>query len=113
MKKTVLIGVIGLIAVGARAAEADVASTTPEQLLPLIQSLAVKYPKLLEIVAGLGTLRLVMKPIWAALTKWVLTSGTTTEQQDLNKLEAGMSFKIVCFLLDWVGSVKVGTQKGK
>ena len=82
-----------------------------EQILelakPLIEALAGGYGVTVQIVAIVGALRLVMKPIMGAARAYVLTTPSPKDDAVLDKVEAHKAYKVAMYLLDYIASIKV------
>lgn len=86
----------------------DTAATVAE---PFIVTLAQKYPWLISALAVIATLRLVFKPIMGAVHAYVQSTASTSDDETLAKVETSRTFKVIAWLLDYLGSIKVGPQK--
>lgn len=73
----------------------------------LILALATKYPVLVTVLTVIGTLRLVMKPLFSFLHEYVLITETKKDDELLAKVEGSKYFKWVMYVLDYLASVKV------
>jgi len=63
------------------------------------------------LVAWMGLARLAAKPIFSFLVKTVETSGSDAEKARLHVIESSTWFKVLCYLIDYVASCKVGTSR--
>jgi hypothetical protein len=66
---------------------------------------------MVQLVAIIGTLRVIFKPTVAWLHSIVDATPTDRDNQILAKLESSKIFKTFAFVLDWVASIKVGPAK--
>jgi len=78
---------------------------------PFIVSFAQSHPWLLSLLAIVATLRLVFKPIMSAVGAYVKSTASTGDDAMLEKVEHSAAFKVAAWLLDYLGSIKVGPQK--
>lgn len=69
--------------------------------------LAQKFPLVLGVLAGVGVLRAVNKPLFMALKS--IASATPTQKDDkiLEDIERSNLYKFISFVLDWFASVKL------
>lgn len=86
----------------------DTAATVAE---PFIVTMAQKYTWLVTLLAIVGTLRLVFKPLVSAAHVFVQSTPSTSDDEALAKVEASRAFKVFAWLLNYLGSIKVGPQK--
>lgn len=77
---------------------------------PFIVSFAQSHPWLLTVLAAIATLRLVFKPIVTALEAYVKGTPQVTDDEWFAKVEHSRAFKVFAWLLDYLGSIKVGPQ---
>ncbi len=85
-----------------------------EQLLPLLTSMLSPvvdalnhYPLVGSILAIIGALRLINKPLFALLHTIVDVTATDIDNKYLKAIEESKIYKAFLFVLDYVGSVKV------
>lgn len=81
------------------------------QLASTITSLAVNHPWILTALAVVGGARIVFKPLMSLIHAYTEATPSTKDDEWLKKAEASKAFKTVCWLIDLLASVKVGTQK--
>jgi hypothetical protein len=74
-----------------------------EQLMELL----LQYPTVMKVVMLVGTLRLVLKPIMVAVESIVLSTPTLSDDSLLAKVKANPIYKVLVFVVDWLGSVKL------
>lgn len=77
---------------------------------PFIVSFAQSHAWLATIIALVGTLRLIFKPIVTAVEIYVKNTPKTEDDAIVEKVEASIWWKILYWLLDWGASIKAGTQ---
>lgn len=78
---------------------------------PFIVSFAQSHPWLLTVLAAIATMRLVFKPLMSAAHVFVKSTPSTSDDALLDKVEHSRAFKVAAWLLDYLGSIKVGPQK--
>lgn len=73
----------------------------------LILDLAQKAPVILSILSVIGLLRLIMKPVMSILK--AVAAETKTDKDDLivEKIESSAVWKGLCWVIDYVASVKL------
>lgn len=74
---------------------------------PMIEALAGKYGPFAQVLVIMGLARLCMKPIMAAAGEVVKITPSVKDDEFLGKLLANPIYKGVCFVLDWVLSLKL------
>jgi len=72
----------------------------------IIIELVSKYPVLGSIVAVVGLIRIIVKPVMVALKSIVESTESPKDNELLVKVETSKVYKAVMFLLDYLGSVK-------
>jgi len=72
-----------------------------------IVDLAVKYPWIVTVVAIIGTLRLLVKPVIAAAHSYAEATNSPKAEALIEKIENSKALSTVFFALDWFGSFKV------
>jgi predicted neutral ceramidase superfamily lipid hydrolase len=77
---------------------------------PFIVSFAQEHPWLVTLLAAIATLRLVFKPIISVAEAYVRSTPSTADDAWLNRAQHSKAFKIAAWLLDYLGSIKVGPQ---
>jgi hypothetical protein len=77
---------------------------------PFIVSFAQSHPWLLSLLAVVATLRLVFKPIVSAVEAYVKSTPSTADDAVVANVEHSPIFKVFAWLLDYLGSIKVGPQ---
>lgn len=77
---------------------------------PFIVGLAAKYPWLVSLLAVVATLRLVFKPIMSAVEAYVKSTPSATDDEWVAKAQHSPAFRAFAWVLDYLGSVKVGPQ---
>lgn len=73
----------------------------------IIIDLVTKYPKIVSILAAIGTLRLVFKPVMVALSQIVVSTETKKDDELLAKVEKSKIYKAFVFALDYIASIKI------
>ena len=72
-----------------------------------------KYPVALSLLAIVGLIRMVVKPLMTFLGELVIIIPGKKDDELLNKLEHSKIFKGFLFVLDYLGSIKVKTKVDK
>lgn len=73
----------------------------------MIIDFATQHPSLASVLVIIGSLRLVFKPLFAAMHSFAQSSGNTKLDQDLTAVETSQVYTWVSWLLDYVGSIKL------
>lgn len=76
-------------------------------LTPLIEAYAGQYGAALQVVAIVGTLRLVIKPIMAGIESAIAQTETKSDDEILGKVQGNVFYKGFFFLLDLIASLKL------
>lgn len=76
-------------------------------LAPVLEMLAGKYGFMAQVVAVVGSLRLIFKPLMALLQSIVGVTPSVKDDELLAKVLAHPAYKAVAFLVDMVASVKL------
>jgi hypothetical protein len=100
------------LAQGAEAA--TVPATTPGLtglVQPVVDTLLGKYGWLAAVVAGIGALRIVFKPLMLALESYVAATKGADAVARLQQFESGPVFKVIAVVLDFGASVKLPVIK--
>jgi hypothetical protein len=77
----------------------------------LIVMLATKYPALVAIFSVIGVLRAINKPLFALLKSYVGATETKKDDEMLTAVEQSKAYKYLCFVLDYLTSVKLPQKK--
>lgn len=72
----------------------------------IIIELIQKYPVMGSIVAVVGLIRIIVKPVMVALKSIVEATESPKDNELLVKVEESKVYKAVMFLLDYLASVK-------
>jgi hypothetical protein len=75
--------------------------------MPFVMSFLAKYPATAMVIAFMGTARVILKPIFAALPKFVGDTPWTWDNELLQKVLASKWYPVVSFLFDYFCSVKL------
>ncbi|MBI5693651.1 MAG: hypothetical protein HZC55_26540 [Verrucomicrobia bacterium] len=78
---------------------------------PFIVGFAEKHPWLVTALALIATLRLVFKPLMSAASAYVKSTPGTADDAMLDRVEHSTAFRVAAWLLDYLGSIKVGPQR--
>lgn len=74
---------------------------------PILESLAGKYGALAQFIMIMGLARLCMKPIMTAVGEIVKITPSAKDDAFLDKVLVNPWYKGVCFVLDFVLSIKL------
>ena len=80
-----------------------------DQISAIILSLVSQYPIVGSILVVVGTLRLVLKPLFAAAHYYVEQTADPEDDKKLQAIEANKAVQGLFFVLDWIASVKIKT----
>ena len=75
-------------------------------LSPLIAAYGGQFGIVLQIVAIIGTLRVVMKPLVAGVQAVVAATPSASDDVAVSKVLDSKIYKAVTFALDWIASLK-------
>jgi len=79
-----------------------------EELLKLsLQQLTSQAPWIVAILLVMGSLRAILKPLTELLKVIVKQTPSPKDDAWLSKAMESKVYKTLCFILDWVGSVKL------
>jgi hypothetical protein len=73
----------------------------------LIQFLSVQAPWALQVIVVMGMFRLILKPIMVALKAIVDVTPSPKDNELLAQAEGSKAYAILCFVLDYVASIKL------
>lgn len=81
-----------------------------EFLKPYLIGFAEKQPVVLSILGVIGFMRLIMKPLFDFAKAVVAATSSKKDDEFLAKVEASSIYKVLAYIIDWLGSVKIGPQ---
>ena len=76
------------------------------ELLELVKTILLAYPELSILLALIGLLRTINKPLFSFLHFYVKKTKTTKDDELLEKVEKSATYKMYLYLLDWLTSIK-------
>lgn len=79
----------------------------PDAFAAFVANLAAKYPWISIIVAAVGVLRLVFKPIVSFFHARAAATADAADDEALVKIERSWWFKALAWFLDYTASVKI------
>lgn len=82
-----------------------------DQITKLVSDLASNHAWIVTALIIVGGLRIVFKPLMALLRAIADATPSTKDNDFLDRAEASKIFKTLCWLIDLLASIKVGTQK--
>lgn len=78
-----------------------------EAIVAFILNWANQYPTVAAVIMVIGTLRLLMKPLFTFLNEVVLITPGQWDNELLQKVETSKVYKTILWILDWFASVKI------
>jgi hypothetical protein len=78
-----------------------------EWIKPLVEMYAGSLGPVVQLIAIVGTLRLVIKPLMEAFKAVVAATPSKSDDELPSKVEASSVYKTVLFVLDWLASLKL------
>lgn len=78
-----------------------------EPVTIVLIGLVQKYPLLMSVIAVMGTLRLINKPLFTFLRTFVSATPGSWDDRLLNEVEQSKAYKVISFILDYLGSIKL------
>jgi hypothetical protein len=84
-----------------------------ETIVQLILAFAMKYPITMAILAVMGTLRAIFKPIMSVAHAYVESTSSLNDDEVLKKIEGHKAFKAFAWFIDYIASIKIGPQAPK
>jgi len=93
-------------------ADAATAAPLPVVIDPMadaptwIVQLATQYPKIAIVIAVIGALRLLVKPVVATAHSIANALGKPKDDEWITKVENSKTYQTVLFVLDWIASIK-------
>lgn len=78
-----------------------------EYLQGLLASALANFPGIVEVLAIVGVLRVINKPLLALLHAYTGATSSTADDALLNNMEQSKIYTGFLFVLDWLGSIKV------
>lgn len=83
----------------------------PDFITTFITSFATSHPWVTTLLAVVGALRLLFKPIMTAIENYVRSTPDTGDDAKLEAAKASPIFKAIRFILDYGASIKIGPGK--
>ena len=74
---------------------------------PLIEAYSGQFGIIVQIIAVIGSLRLLIKPFMSMIGAIVLFTKTKKDDAWFSKLQENKIFKAVVYLFDWFASIKI------
>lgn len=90
----------------------EVATATAGILGGVLAALAGKYGVVLTIVAWIGVLRTVFKPIMLVVEQIVAATPSKADDEAIAKFERGPVYRWLVWGLDWLASIKLTPAAG-
>lgn len=76
-----------------------------------IAMLLQKYPMLVQVIMIIGVLRVVNKPLFTFLHAFAAATPSKVDDKIVGEIEQSKIYKMVSYVFDWFGSVKLPGQK--
>lgn len=73
----------------------------------IVETYGPQYPWLVTAIAFVGTFRLVVKPVMAAIEQIVKATPTKEDDKVLEEVKQSQAYKWFLFVLDWLTSIKI------
>lgn len=77
----------------------------------IIIQLAEQHPFIASVVAVVGVLRIIFKPIMSVIEAYIAYTPDKGDDAKLEEVKSGKVYKAVAFVLDWFASVKLPVKK--
>jgi hypothetical protein len=77
-------------------------------IIDYLVSLLQSWPHVNILLAIVGFLRVVIKPIMTGLKELAKTTATKADDQLLNEIEGSKFYHWLLYILDWFTSIKLG-----
>ena len=75
--------------------------------MDFVLELILQYPTLGSIVAIMGTLRLILKPLVTAVQSYVASTASTRDDEIVEGILGNKYYKAFAYVLDWSASIKL------
>ena len=85
----------------------EILQRVAEFVLPWLMAGMEKWPFMATVVGIMGTARLVLKPIFSALPKFVDTTPWEWDNALLQKVLNSKAYPVVAWLFDYIASIKL------
>lgn len=82
-----------------------------QAIAEMILMFVAKYPITFAVLAVIGTMRAVNKPLFALLRAYVLSTASVKDDMVLDQVESSKAYKTISFALDYLASVKLPKAK--
>ncbi len=76
-------------------------------LKPLLEGYAGQYGWLVSVLTVVGSLRLFLKPLMSIVQNVVYLTPNKKDDEFVNKILEAKWYKMLSYLLDWFGSIKL------
>jgi len=77
------------------------------QIAAFILQFATNHPYILTILMVIGSLRAILKPLFALARAYTQSTETKADDELVDKVEQSKAYKALVFVLDWFASVKL------
>ncbi len=76
--------------------------------MEIILTFLNQYPAVATLLTIVGALRLINKPLFSLLKMYVMTTPSDSDNKALEAVEKSKAYSVFTYILDYLGSVKVG-----
>ena len=84
-----------------------------EFLRPLLEAYAGNYGWAVTILTYMGTFRLIFKPLMTGIEGVIAATPSKKDDETLKEVKAHTAYKVVVWLVDFLGSIKIDKLKKK
>lgn len=77
------------------------------QVAAFILQFATNHPYILTALMIIGSLRAILKPLFALAQAYVKSTETTADDEALDRVEKSKAYKALLFVLDYLASIKL------
>ena len=95
------------LAAGQHVTPPDSAAQAASAISPLVEGLLGKFGWITQVVLVIGSLRILFKPLMAAVHNYADNTPSPTDNEVLDKFEHSAVFRAIAFILDWGASIKL------
>jgi hypothetical protein len=89
--------------------DSDALSVIVSALMPVVQGVLGKYGWLSQVVMIIGLLRVIFKPLMTYFESRAAETPGTEDDEQLARFERGPVYKVIHFILDFGGSIKLSS----
>lgn len=78
--------------------------------MDLLNNLVEQYPWLGGLAMLMGSLRLIMKPLFTVIDKYVESTPETSDNEKWESFKSSKTVKYLAWFMDYIASVKLNTE---